>query len=411
MVFVKRIIAEYELRDVDKRTLSFRSVCGRWASWLFLLKSLWRTWLWLIPLVGVAVYAWVAWKMGIKQQCLAVDMFEWYTDAPLTAAEIMPYVAREFLNAEACLCAVGRCAVELFGIVLIYRLFLGFSAYISAMRAPFAVAQGVGLGSVEVMRLTHRGCLLVGRRSGVCMRFPWADFTSAKVEHSVLCLRNQKTGQAILLPLPLLYAEEQCRLQRELDAVFAAPPAAAPTAPPADAELWKGAKPADLILPGIPRCRTFIYRLRGSFLVLWGALSTLLIGVLLCCGFVPKLVCVFVAYYMCALAKNTAASSHPAVWRYLFGRVCYRLYPPFGGVCRVSRSLLQAAVELPRVQLLRLRGDAVALLPAKKADAPELPRVKYRGVRRLFLYALLAELALVILYWDEVFNCIFRLVR
>lgn len=398
MALVKRIIAEYELREVDKLARD-RPDSIPWRSlWLMF----WCTWLWVFPLIFAGIYAveLTTWR----------DSQEWYTayllysfaeDAQLALADTA-YAAEVLLDAAEQLRDSVQNLVQACCIVLLLRGYSFITGIINAMRVPYACAQGLGLESVDVMRLTRRGCLLVGRRSGVCMRFPWANYKNAQVTKHSLLLRAHKVGHGVVLPLPQLDAEEQSRLQRELDAAFAAATAAQPTAPPNDASRWKGAKPADMLINGVhepPRMRS----LRKSWLLTWCGLSACFIGGMLCAGFVPKLTIILALWYAYLMTRNVVMLPQRAVWRYIFGRTRYVLYTPYGGVCRVPRSLIQDALKFSRAYLLRLRGDAHALLPCHKADAAGLPLVSWRlkGIWN-FLIILALELLVVAMYWDVI---------
>ena len=399
MAFVKRIIAEYELHDVDKRPP------GRpdGIPWRSLWQMMWRSRMWVIPLIFAGIYAMDLNSWRDSQECYGSFLIDCFAEDAQQALSDTADAVVGLLNAAEALRESAQNLLQAFCIVLLLRVFACVTGIINALRAaPYAMAQGLGLESVDVMRLTRRCCLLVGRRSGVCMRFPWADYKNARVMKHSLLLRAHKVGHGLVLPLPQLDAEEQNRLQRELDAVFAASPAAQPTTPPENALCWKGSKPADILLDGVhenPRLRS----LRKIWLLVWFGLSACFIGGMLCAGFVPKLTIILALLYAYLMTRGASLLPQPAEWRYILGRTRYVLYTPYGGVCRVPRSLLQEALMFSRTYLLRLRGDAYALLPCHKADAAGLPLISNRlkGIR-YFLIILAWELFVIAMYWDAI---------
>ena len=399
---MKGLIAEYELRDLEKRTLTFREMCAQTSLWRNMLRLLLCSWLWIIPLALLLTYILQLRELQELRQNFSLYMLMQYTTDPLEATSDMFYDTHYLLSEMASAHASWISVVQGFGIILLMQLYKIVGSCISVMRMPFSLPEGIGLGSVDVMRITRRGCLLVGRRSGVCMRFPWADYVSAKVEASTLTLKKQKPGRGIRLPLPLLSAEEQSRLQRELDAVFADPPSTAPTAIPAHAEQWRGAKPSDMMALDAHSRRTRLRSLRWVYFAAWCVLCAIFIVGMLCCGFVPKLTCILAAVYGIMLLREAVVLPAPALWHYVFGRVRYVLYPPYGGACRIPRTQLLEVVTFPRLYLLRLRDDAYALLPCKQDQTADIPQVPCGKRLKRYLAILAIELLLLCLYWGTI---------
>lgn len=224
---MKHLIAEYELREADKGP---RGWLG-WFSW----RSLVCSRMWLFPVIFAVIYALDTHTLREAQEWCGEYLLYCFAEDAQEALSDVAYAAEELLDAAEAQRDSAENLVQACCFVLLLRVFFCATGIINGLRAPFSIAQGLGLDSVEVMRLTRRACLLVGRRSGVCMRFPWADYKGAQVKLNCLLLRARKVGRGLLLPLPPLSAAEQSRLQQELDAVFAAPAAAPPTAPPPSA--------------------------------------------------------------------------------------------------------------------------------------------------------------------------------
>ena len=401
---MSRVIAEYELPDVKERTLSWGEA---WRSfpWMWCVRTLIKPKMFFIFLIIGALYMEELSVLRDAQEEYVTYVMECFMYVPEEAVADMEYAAAELADKAESVQFILSLLVQVCCIILLMLLFKLASGICIAARMPYSVLMGLGLESVNVMRLTSKGGLLVGRDTGVRMRFSWACFTSARVFSSFLVLK-MKNGSFSRLPLPELSPDEQRRLQSELDAVFAAP-TGDPTSPPADAVLWKGYKPADTLMLEPHYRRSRMRAARRWMLMVWVALVVPMMIGIWSMGYDPRLVFLYVVVWCILLVRNLSILPLQGKWHYKLGQSRYTLYLPNGGVCSVPRALLQEVVQIYKMYLLRVRGDDYALFPCTGADAAGLPLVNCTpSSRRLMLWWWLVYSLIVALYWRQIYGFI-----
>lgn len=403
--YMSRVIAEYELHEPGEVKLSCREACFSHTKW-------WHH-LWVITM-GL-LYNWRLLCFALVAAVLAFRLVSEWQEYQTMQQMLLPsiYMSEEMPDIEESVDMICyyldkerdmRLGYELLLDIMLSMLLIVVysmsSSYFVAMRRPYCGAMSIGLGSADVMRLTARGCLLVGRNNGLRMFFPWADYKSFFVGERHLSLRRS-VWEVVLLPLPGLSREQQESLRLQLKDAFARSSAADSTRPPDSAHVWKGRKlaprmeGADMYVQDAVLCKMITCAVV--------VISAVFLAVAWWAGVMPRLLLVSVALLLLGSRLVMVLIRSRRAWRYECRRGRYVVYPPFGGVCSVPWGLVSDIFLLKYQDSLRLKGDAYALLPCTHwwqgveplQDVPRTKALNRKGHVWCVFIVLLLMLALV----------------
>lgn len=368
---MKHTIAEFELSEVSNEKLSMKELLSLHTKKGHLISFL-------RAFRAGSMYTWI---IALIIGAICLQQYAAIRDAAESFRNTLPYLyADDIMVNKATSLTMNALknemeAQKLLGITLdlvmmalLAGLCSALGSYIILRYHPYCVTRGMGASSADVMRLTPRGCLLVGRRNGLRMFFPWVAFRSARVTRHCLALDHKKTKRMIVLPLPPQEEEEIARLNSEISAAIDRYRSEEPTPPPAGSLWWHGFKLTS------PTTSTS-YDLRGpeikAYLIFLICLCVPALGALLAAGIIPYFtgILVFALLLSCIRRCYTVIR---ADWHYTLSEKRYKLYSPFNSITSVPLSLLRDIAGIgKKITLLRLQGDQDALLPCVNREGEE----------------------------------------
>ena len=393
---MNHVIAEYELNNVDSRRFTLREI---WEMQPLKehLKSVWKAvslsrFCISVVLFGVAIsiYGYNVWNEQKEVMAAVLDYC-----LRENVVDITPIVCSR-LQVDEMASAVWGEAFEFCAILIFYICYCVILSYLITKWRPYCIALSMGMGQTTRMRLTRRGCLLVGRESGVRMYLPWVDYKEIRVGSRYLLFIHDKDLN-LRLPLPGLSPQEVSRLRNELHAAFeSASSTAAPTTPPAHALVWTGNK---IVSPTAPK--SFIVRDRHNVIAAAcvGAVAALLMAGLWCMGAPIKLLGIVLLGVWLNCCSLCAIVRVRTEWRYVFRRDRYVLYSPLGGVCSVPWRLVRDVVHFgKKISYFRLKDDDFSLFPCVGWEQAEplrhAPQVDISSSSALYSWGLILLIAL-----------------
>lgn len=356
----ERTIAEYDMQEVQRVLSWYDALAVR--SWqecvrvltIVLRRVVGNFWLRLLVLPVVALNVWWYLVPRGEDSCEYVAVQdEW---API--AEPVDIMGDLVADVNAAYLLVLLCYIVLVLVMGRYVLFL--------------YAYSMGVGYADVMRLTRRGCLFVGRHNGYRLYLPWRDYVGFELEGPFLVLVRSEY-EKITLPLPRLDAAALKRLKSELQGVFAAARERTAEAPCPNGEVWTGRK---LVSPSRGR-RTVNMPLCRDMTVATIALAALVSACLVSRGIMPW-VTVLMGQLLLLLWSVMSYACYRKQWICCYRRRSMLVYSPLGGWCRIPYNLAKDVVRYKGSPLLRLENcEATLPLPGEPpAPLKDLKRVR-----------------------------------
>lgn len=405
--YMSRVIAEYELHEPEKVRMRVGEIgAGEKRTWYaraiaYALVRNWRTWC--IVLVSCVLYYMQVSDCREWQQIMQMELTSIYLSDRIPDVEEGIDVVERYMDRVQDLRVAYEITADVIFSLLLVMVCRWISSYIILLRYPYCAAMSVGLKSADVMRLTERGCLLVGRGNGLRMFFPWADYKSFRVGARYLSLVRDM-WDSLALPLPELSAEQQESLRARLAEAFARQAGKAGTQPPASAHSWKARKLApcgmgdDVLASDAGLCKMIACA--------YGAMVALCLLVMWQMGSTPRIILATSVSLLLGCRYVGVALLSRRAWRYECRRERYVVYPTFGGVCSVPWKMVRDIVLLKYQDSLRLKNDAYAMLPCINwwqgvEPLQDMPRTKVQvKMKFLLFYYLMIIWILVIGFWN-----------
>lgn len=259
--------------------------------------------------------------------------------------------------------------------VLILLLWYAFILLIQLKRFMFSALNSNGFGYADVLRITRRGILMVGRSNGYRWYVRWGDFRKVNVRNDGIGLyhKNRRMG-GFSLPLPRMEKEE---FERFAAAVKEAHQAAAGQAvqPPAHALEWQGLKLTSRTNERYVWSPTLLNKLAVACAVLLGGAGVL---VVMGGGGYP-IATALATLIMLSRGVVLIFAYYKRSWycRYRADRAV--IYAPAVGTVSFPISLARDIFCVDKQPMLRLSDDAVYFPTAgaeKEPPLSELPRAE-----------------------------------